>query len=281
MKDLGLQDIPVAQIDVSDRLRAIDDGYVALLAENIAQTERLRQPLEVRKVKDGFRLIAGGHRHAAVQRLGWFSVPCFVFEASAEEARLAEIDENLVRHELNPLDRAVFLAERKSLYEALHPEAKKGGNRGNQHTGGRQTEIVSFSRDTAERCGLTDRTIRTAVMIATRLDPQVRATIAGTWISRNQSELLQLVKSESAAEQRAIVAELLADTPKAKRVAEARRLVANAPVPAEKHPDDKAFEALYSQWGRASAAAKRAFLARLQADGDLSKFLTTREMETA
>lgn len=132
MKPLGLQSIPLADIDVSGRLRMVDPDHAALLAENMRQVGRLRQPVEVRERKGGgFKLIAGGHRYRAVEMLGWSEIEAFVFDASDDEARLAEIDENLVRHDLNPLDRAVFLAERKALYEKLHPQTKAGVAGGN------------------------------------------------------------------------------------------------------------------------------------------------------
>jgi len=207
MKSLGLQDISIADIDTGFRLRAVDDGYAAMLAENIRETGRLRQPIEVRTAKSGgFRLIAGAHRLAACTLLEWSAIPAFVFEATEDEARLAEIDENLVRHELNPLDRATFLFERKTVYERLNPEAAKGGDRGNQHTGGkaRLSEIVSFSRDTAERVGLTERTIQLAVKIATGLAPDVKGAVAGTAIAKTQAELLALAKL-GPAEQRAVL----------------------------------------------------------------------------
>jgi ParB family transcriptional regulator, chromosome partitioning protein len=41
---------------------------------------------------------------------------------------LREIDENLVRTDLNLLERAEHLLRRKELYERLHPETRKGGN---------------------------------------------------------------------------------------------------------------------------------------------------------
>lgn len=193
MKALGLQEIPIAVIDTTFRLRPVDEAWADALAENIRQAGRLRQPVELRAIAGGYRLIAGGHRLAACKRLEWETIPAFVFDATEDEARLAEIDENLIRHELNPLDRAAFLSERKAIYERLNPATKHGaqGGRGGKRN---ETEIVSFSKNTAERIGLTDRTIRLAVMIAERLAPDVKGAIAGTWISKTQAELLALAK---------------------------------------------------------------------------------------
>lgn len=270
MKNLGLQTISVAEIDDSGRLRAVDAGYVALLAENIAQVGRLRQPIEVRRVKKGgYALIAGGHRLAAARRLEWGQIEAFVFDASDDEARLAEIDENLVRHELNPLDRATFLHERKSLYERLHPDTKAGVAGGKARQGA-ATDIMSFAADTAERVGLTERSIQRAILIATRLSPDVKARIVGTSLARNQAELLALVKLPPE-EQRKVVAELLAESPRAKSVSAAHRLVLGGRVE-DADPDSAKFAQLVTLWGRSGDKARRMFLAHLKKEGDLKKF---------
>ncbi|SDH29625.1 ParB N-terminal domain-containing protein, partial [Roseospirillum parvum] len=197
MKELGLNTVALSDVDVGDRLRAVDEAYAHLLAENIAEVGCLRQPIEVRRLTaKTYRLIAGAHRLRAAELLGWSDIPAFVYQGSDEAARLREIDENLVRHELNPLDRAVFLAQRKEVYERLHPEAKRGGDRRSEAAAD-QTDTMSvwsFSRDTAERCGLTDRTIRRAVSIATGLAPDVRRALVGTPLARAQKELLDLAR---------------------------------------------------------------------------------------
>lgn len=270
MKDLGLQDVPVDLIDASDRLRAVDEGYVGLLAENIAETERLRQPLEVRKVGDRFRLIAGGHRLGAVQRLGWISVPCFVYEATADEARLAEIDENIVRHDLNPLDRAIFFAERKKVYERLYPEARHGGDR---KSSGHDGHLIGFHRDTAEKSGISQRTIRRAVFIAQSLSEEVRGRIKGTSIAKRQSELEALCKLPPE-EQAAVVDMLLAEEPQATSVSDAARRMKGGRT-APKSDVDEQFEALMAKWNRTSNAARRQFLLQIKDSGELDGLLNT------
>jgi ParB family chromosome partitioning protein len=274
MKDLGLQTLPVAAIDFGDRLRSISEDHAQMLATNIAEVGRLRSPIEVRTLKGrkdrGYTLIAGGHRLRAAQILGWSDIPAFVFEGSDDDARLAEIDENLVRHDLNPLDRAVFLAERKAVYERLHPETKHGaqGGRGGQTN---ESDTMSFSKDTAERCGWTPRTIERAVAIASGLQLDVRARIAGTWLAHKQSELLALIKL-SRSEQHAVLDLLLAEEAEVKSVQAARRIVRDEHTP-DLAPTEAGFQKLLAAWGRADKAARRQFVRHLRETGALEEAL--------
>jgi ParB family chromosome partitioning protein len=264
--------VPVEQIAVIGRLRPIDQSWAALLAENIGTTGRLRHPIELRpRPEGGYQLVAGAHRLRAAQLLGWDVIPAVVIQVSDDQARLAEIDENLIRHELNPLDRAVFLAERKVLYERLYPQARRGGDRGNQHTGGRQTDTVSFSQDTAERCGLTDRTIRRAVMIAEKLPQPLRHRLAGTPLAHKQSELLALAKLPPE-EQQACVDLLLGQDSNTQTVAEAHKRVVGQ-RPDQTSEDSAQLTVLLSKWRRTSRAARRQFLAHLQASGQIEALL--------
>lgn len=278
MKPLGERKIRLAEIGLSDRLRPIDDAHAALIAEAIRTSGRMLQRILVRFDRGAtppYRLIAGGHRYRAAQMLGWEWIEVDAVEASDDEARLAEIDENIVRHDLNPLDRAVFLHEREQVYLRLHPETRRGGDHGNQHVGGkkRQTEIVSFSQDTAKRCGITDRTVRNALSIAKGLDPALRARIAGTALAKNQSELLALVKVEPSRRLH-VVDLLLTEGATVRTVAAAARLLDGAAAPASDDREKKV-AALRKAWNRAGAAARRQWLEELAADGQLLQLRAT------
>ncbi len=71
------------------------------------------------------------------------------------DAQLAEIDENLVRNELNALERGEQLARRKGLYEAKHPQTKQGarGRGSEKHVTEKDAESapLSFTKDTAAK----------------------------------------------------------------------------------------------------------------------------------
>lgn len=258
MKELGLQTIPLASIDIGERLRPVSEPHAALTAENIQQVGRLRQPIEVRQMGDRYGLIAGRHRLRAIELLGWATIPAFVFDCTDDEALLAEIDENLVRHELNPLDRAVSLAKRKEVYERLHPETVAGvAGAEAKH---RATEIISFARSTAEKVGLTERTIQLAVSIARDLSPEVRAAIAGTALALKQAELLALARVP--ADLQLAVANLV--------LSGTCRNVAAARDAAEGRTRDTGTEEqaqlnrLLTAWRKAGASARASFLAFIQ-----------------
>lgn len=203
MKYIETIEIAVDQVDDKNRLRLVDQDWVEALAEsitNIGQKEPIEIVAQKRKGQLPYRLISGAHRLAACRLSGLDTIRAEVKTPETDnpdlEIRLHEIDENLIRNELNALDRAVFLGERKKVYEAMYPETARGGDRGNQHTGGkeRQTEIISFSQATAEKIDLGERTIRRATRIFEGLSAEVRARIHGTPLARKEGELYQLTQ---------------------------------------------------------------------------------------
>ena len=75
-----------------------------------------------------------------------------VKELDADQAQLAEIDENLIRAELSPAERAAHVAARKAVYERLHPETKHGGDRKSKSRS-QNAYLKSFVADTAKKTG--------------------------------------------------------------------------------------------------------------------------------
>jgi len=66
----------------------------------------LLQPLVVRRVDDGYQLIAGERRLQAAAKAGWTEVPVHVVEADDRELAELAIVENLHRKDLNALEKA-------------------------------------------------------------------------------------------------------------------------------------------------------------------------------
>jgi DNA modification methylase len=217
----------ITAINIGERKRPADPVKVAKLAESIG-TLGLLQPV---LVSPEFDLLAGLHRLEACRALGDTDIEIKVFDIDAAvdalasehpdlsrgELRelvieLAEIDENLIRDNLTALQESIQLYRRKQIYELLHPETRNGGDRGNQHTGGKPREadgqivhLPSFAEDAAEKVGMAARSIRRKTKIGEVLEPYA-ADIADTPIENKQSDLLALTKFEDEKRQRAIAA---------------------------------------------------------------------------
>lgn len=159
-------------------------------------------------------LVAGYHRLEACRSLGWAEVPVSVVTLSEVDRQLAEIDENLCRNEYTVLERAEQLARRKELYEAKHPSTRHGGAPGRSGGGkaprAKDEIISSFAEETADRAGLTPRTVQQEVQIATHIIPEVKEQIWGTPVENNKTELLRLARMP-AEEQKRAVEEKLSD----------------------------------------------------------------------
>lgn len=233
-------EIPLKDIDIpSDRARDLDQAWVDGLA-SLFQAQGQINSITVRKLDTGFRLVTGLQRYGAATKLSWPTIRARISAAkSDDEARLEEVMENLGRNDLNALDRAHHLYELKQAYERLYPETKHGGDRGNQHTGGKRqilplgnsdAEIFSFGADTAERIGLSERAIRMAVSIWKGLTVASRARAAGTWLGDHQSSL-KLLSGQTPAYQKAVLDCLFSNPPKATSVAEALVIIENGRVP--------------------------------------------------
>ena len=85
-----------------------EDGRLDELAQSI-KTSGVIQPIVVRKVADGYRIIAGERRWRAAQRAGLTKVPVVIRDVPpGQEAQLLEMAliENLQREDLNPIDEA-------------------------------------------------------------------------------------------------------------------------------------------------------------------------------
>jgi ParB family chromosome partitioning protein len=252
--------LSVTSVDASNRLRSVDDDYAKLIGASMAQYGQ-RAPIEVLPARpDGmYPLISGGHRLRGAQLAGLETIAAIVRAVSDLEADLLEIDENLTRHELNALDRAVFLERRKVIYEELYPEAKHGGSRAKKQADKFVDLLKSFSDATAEKLGVSPRSIDRAVARARNIVPAVREMIGTTWIARRGAHLDAIAKLD-AGEQRAVVQLLLQPTEDGSEmtVAEAIRQVRQAPD-VEVDVPEADYRKLVRLWEKADVTAKKRF----------------------
>ncbi len=81
-----------------------DEAALEELKNSIAE-KGIIQPITVRRVDDGYELIAGERRLRAVTALNFESIPAYVLEVQSDEEMLElSLIENIQREDLNPID---------------------------------------------------------------------------------------------------------------------------------------------------------------------------------
>lgn len=255
-------------IVVRQRLRPLNPEQVAALAASIAELGVL-QPVTVDLEGDTLVLVDGEHRRAAVLALRadpkkygvapGMTIPAVVRNAGDVLAELREIEANLIRHELNALDRAVFLSRRKTLYDGLYPEAGKRGRKS------RQVAAFTFAASAeAKKIGLSRRSIERAVTRIDAIAEDVRSLLAGTDAAMKGTVLKAL--SGMPSRQQWWVVQLRVHGAETSIAAAIRAVRAEmAPPPEAQDEEDAAFERALATWNKWPATVRTRLLARIGA----------------
>ena len=201
-----IRPVDTAAIRAENRLRAVlDDAKIEAIAESMA-TLGLASPIIVQQAEsgDGYTLVAGTHRLQAARRLGWERIDARIVEGSPDELRLIEIDENLARAELTPLDRARSLAEAKRIDQRRNPRRRHGGDRSGGEPGNGIVAVRSFAADAGDLMGINERSVRRGIEIGEGLKPDVADALAETPIARREGDLRKIARMP-AEEQRSLI----------------------------------------------------------------------------
>ncbi len=104
--------------------------------------------------------------------MGWTEIDAFVEDGDELKAELVEIDENLLRDEFTPAQRAVAVHRRKEIWEALHPNS--GRNPPENRGRGRP---VDFAGDTEKATGESKRRTNEHLARAEALGPDIHEVV--------------------------------------------------------------------------------------------------------
>ena len=271
--------IPVTRIIKGDRLRAADLAAVEAKRVSMRESGQI-SPILVRPAPDQpgwFILVAGLHRLEAAIAEGWSTIRADVRQLTDDEARLIEVDENLISKGLTPLERAIFVDVRLQVWGRLHPErvvedgaAPKRGRPANSDKLsqflGDVPPSMGFSAETAADLGVDKRTVERALVIARGLSSLTLARIAGTKLAKNEGLLRQLAAVPDKAEQlraaEALISEQAKTFPDALVIATGKTL---APAPALR-PADEAVAAFMAIWKKAPPTHREAILHKLSGE---------------
>ena len=203
----------ISEIKINPGRRDTQQRTVEELARSIAAVG-LMNPITVTQDNT---LIAGLHRLEAAKLLGWTEIECTVSDADGLQAELAEIDENFVRAGLSHRELGDLLLRRKELYEAIHPETRQGMRNGqtSKNENSSLLETKSFSQDTAEKLGVSKRTVEQLVQTARDLTPEAKKAIRDAGDKITKGDALKI--SRLPPDQQAEAAAVLTMTPPAKK----------------------------------------------------------------
>jgi len=197
------EEVRLADIVVPNNRRPISSATVNALMSSILEIG-LQNPIGL---TTDYRLIHGAHRLAAYRELQWDAIPAIIHDLDELHAELAEIDENIQRKQLTKAEECKALARRKQIYESLHPETKRGGDKTAKSK--KQNDKMSFSSDTAAKTGKSKRSVERDAALGLALSDDVLEKIAATPVANNKSELKKLAKLDADMQQ--TVANMLAE----------------------------------------------------------------------
>ncbi|MCO5083043.1 MAG: ParB N-terminal domain-containing protein [Rhizobiaceae bacterium] len=199
--------IPLADIQVPERLRAVEDDHALAIQASIVQ-HGLLNPITVRLLEGGtaYALVAGAHRLRAIELLGEAEIDAVIVEADDDEAVMLEVSENLFRNELSALDRAVFIISYREAWERKYGKVARG-NPSLSPNSVKFTELGSspldqvaqeaatgFAQHVADKLGLSKSAIEKAQFLGQNLHPDLRRALRGSREAENQSLLLKLAR---------------------------------------------------------------------------------------
>src|SRR3954463_8937493 len=185
----------------------IDDERIEDLAQSI-RVNGIIQPIVVRKVEQGYEIIAGERRWRAAQRAGLLKVPVVVRDIPEDRLLAVALIENIQRENLNPIEEAVA-------YRRLSDEFHLTQEQIAEAVGKDRSSVANFVR-------------------LLRLPQEVRANVASNALSMGHARALLSLADEAAQLRvaRDVVARNLS-------VRETEALVKKAGAPAEAAPEKK------------------------------------------
>lgn len=178
--------IKIDDIKVSQRLRELDDTKVYDLMESI-QLIGLLQPIVV---DSECNLLAGMHRLEAIRTLGHETIECNQINLSELEKDLVEVEENLVRHDLNVIEKSEHIILRESILESL---GKRATAKDNQYA--HVNSDTSTTGDLADEIGLSKRKYQRIKQVH-KIHPEARRLLRDTNIADNLDSLLLIERLE-------------------------------------------------------------------------------------
>ena len=195
---MEVQEIPVKDIKMVNRMRRIDENNVESLIRSIKELDLLH-PICVAKQEDNYIILSGGHRWTAFQRLGRPTIPCVVRENNKIVNQLVEIEENIVSKKLNAIEESQAIVLREKLLLELGRKAVVGSNQ--------YTDDLVTNKELAKQLGITRRVYSYKKEVA-KINRKAQIKLGTTKYATNVGNMVHLSKQTDEIQNE--VAEILA-----------------------------------------------------------------------
>ena len=121
-----LLSLPIDQIHPSpfQARKSFDEQELTALAQSIRENGLL-QPVTVRKVAEGYELVAGERRLRACQLAKMTTIPAILYSYADDRTAALGLLENIQRADLNPFEQAQGLRDVMVLWDCTQAEAAK------------------------------------------------------------------------------------------------------------------------------------------------------------
>jgi ParB/RepB/Spo0J family partition protein len=193
--------LPIEHIRRHPNARPLNDGAVAKLCESI-EAIGLISPIRVRgHVDGGYEIVAGHHRFAACDLIGWRAIDCIVVNDDDIHAEMAMIAENLHRAELTKLERDEQIARWIELSgdqssENLDQGSSAEGVSSQLATKTERGRPESGVNAAARELGLKKDDAHRAIKVAS-LSNEAKQAARSAGLDNNRSALLEAAKHEA------------------------------------------------------------------------------------
>lgn len=275
--------IELALIDLGPRLRAVDPVWALALGELMLR-EGQRDPIDIARnpVTQRFEVHGkGGHRWTGAGLVGIEHLQVRIHAWNTDAARLREIADNLHRRDLDPFDRALFVAEAVACLKRMKgiDPAKDGRVASANVRWQKQLQqdaadttatfavAYGWSQEVGDQLGLSERSVRDLLMLARRLPTALvdRLRAVRHPVLSNAAQLRALAKLDEE-QQTPVVTQLIGDVSHApaKSVSEALGRIRGANRQPS-NPSDKRHSAFIGGFARMGLIEKKGALHELVA----------------
>ncbi|MDE7219455.1 MAG: ParB N-terminal domain-containing protein, partial [Oscillospiraceae bacterium] len=196
--------VKISNIKINPGRREVTPQSMEELARSIAAVGLLN-PITL---DQNNTLVAGLHRLEAAKTLGWTEIECNIIGMSGLQSELAEIDENIVRTKLTKQELGDQLLRRKELYEMLHPETRQGMRNGQTAKNATlaSLETKSFAQDTAEKTGMSKRTVSRLLQIANNMTQDAKRIVQASDLTQDTALKISRLPDDQQAEAASLLA---------------------------------------------------------------------------